>query len=40
MPTGKCGGSAGVGQSPFCNYCGKDWVTQKPSMDVKCKETF
>lgn len=40
MPTCKCGGSAGVGQSPFCKHCGKDWVRPKPSIGAKCKETF
>lgn len=40
MATGKCGGSAGIGQSSFCNHCGKDWVRLKPSMDARCKETF
>lgn len=24
-PVGKCGGTAGVGQSSFCNHCGQDW---------------
>lgn len=36
-PTGKCGGSAGVGRSSFCNHHSKDWIRQEWSTDTKSK---